>query len=242
MDEFIAFLSKYDSDFPSSIRGASPDLVERLTTLVGRALPSLYQEFLLRMGGSLGSLDIPNLVFEVDQIIEFYETRGWRPPPRYLLVAMEMQDPYFDYFLDLESPENSDFSVVRFESEGTAVLQGRTHPWFHSFRDMLFSFGFLTKRVKSLPHQLDLLASPTKKLATGQSQGQLVSAVETLALRMGFKRLSHASSFCLLLDRDDAAIYGHLPPRGGFAAKVAASESGQLLKVCELLRDHTSLA
>lgn len=242
MDEFIALLGKYDPDFPSSIRGAPPDLIERLTTLDGRSLPPLYQEFLLRMGSDLGTLDIPNLVFEIDQIIEFYESRDWRPPPRYLLVAMEMQDPYFDYFLDLESPESSDFGVVRFESEGTAVLQGRVHPWFHSFRDMLFSLGFLAKRVKRLPYQLDLLASPTKKQATGQSPGELVSAVETLALRMGFKRLSHVSPFCLLLDRDDAAIYGHLPPRGGFAAKVAASDRGQLLKACELLRDHTSLA
>lgn len=241
MDEFLAFLGKYDHVYHSSVQGASAEMIERLTSLVGQSPPPLHEEFLSRMGRSLGNLEIPDLSFDIEQIIELYEAEEWRPPPRYFVVAVEMQDPYFDYYLDLEGPVDSDFSVVRFESWGNAVFKGRVHPKFRSFRDMLFSFGFLYKRMSSLPWQMDLRASPAKQQGVGQSQEALVKALEELAIRMGFKRLQHTSPQCLLLDREDAAIYGHLPPRGGFEMKAAATDKEQLSKICELLRDHTIL-
>jgi hypothetical protein len=240
INEFLEFIGRYDPDYPSSVQGASTEMIGRLASLVGQP-PPLYEEFLRRMGHSLGTLKIPNLSFDIEQIIEIYEAEEWRPPPRYMVVAVEMQDPYFDYYLDLECSNDSDFSVVRFESWGTAVFKGRIHPRFRSFRDMLFWFGFLYKRMNSLPFQMKLQASPLKKEKTGQSQEALVDAVEKLALRMGFKRLQHTSPQCLLLDREDAAIYGHLPPRGGFDAKAAATDKNQLSKICEILRDHTIL-
>jgi hypothetical protein len=131
--------------------------------------------------------------------------------------------------------------VVRFESWGSAVFKGKVHPRFRSFRDMLFLFGFRYKRVESLPFQMNLQASLLKEEKTGQSQEALVGALEKLALHMGFKRLQHTSPQCLLLDREDAAIYGHLPPRGGFETKAAATDRHQLSKICEILRDHTIL-
>lgn len=241
MDEFLTFLGRYDPDYPSSVQGASEEMIERLSAIVGRSLPPLQEEFLRCMGSSLGKLEIPHLSFDIEQIVELYEAEEWRPPARYVVIAVEQKDPYFDCYLDLEQPNDSDFGIVRFESWGNAVFKGKVHPWFRSFRDMLFSLGFLYKKMNSLPFQLELQASPAKEQRTGQSQEALVKALEELALRMGFKRLRHTSPQCLLLEREDATIYGHLPPRGGFDAKAAATDKNQLSKICEILRDQTIL-
>ncbi|MFE8597108.1 hypothetical protein [Archangium violaceum] len=241
MDEFLTFLGEYDSEYPLSVRGASAEMIGRLSAVMGQPVPPIHEEFLLCMGSSIGRLEIPNLSFDIDQIIGLYEAEEWRPPPRYAVIAVEMQDPYFDCYLDLEQPNDFDFGIVRFESWGNAVLKGKVHPWFRSLRDMLFSLGFLYKRMSSLLFQLELQASPAKQQRTGQSQEAVVKTLEELALQMGFKRLRHTNPQCLLLEREDAAIYGHLPPRGGFNAKAAATDRGQLSKICEILRDQTIL-
>ncbi|HEX5753246.1 MAG TPA: hypothetical protein VFZ09_44005 [Archangium sp.] len=147
MDEFLTFLGQYDSDYPSSVRGASAERIERLSAVMGQPIPPIHEEFLLRMGSSLGRLEIPNLSFDIEQLIGLYEAEEWRPPPRYAVIAVQLQDPYFDCY----RPQ------------------------------------------------------------------------------------------CLLLEREDAAIHGHLPPRGGFNAKAAATDRGQLSKLCEILRDQTIL-
>ncbi|QRK07936.1 SMI1/KNR4 family protein [Archangium violaceum] len=241
MNEFLSFLTNYDPNYPASVRGTSEEMIGRLSATIGRALPPIHEEFLRCMGSSMGDLEIPNLSFDIEHIIELYEAEEWRPPSRYVVIAAEVQDPYFDCYLDLEQPNNSDFCVVRFESWGNAVFKGKVHPWFRSFRDMLFSFGFIYKRMNTLPFQMDLQASLTKQRRTGQSQEALVKDLEELACRMGFKRLQHTSPQCLLLERGDATIYGHLPPRGGFDARAAATDKEQLSKVCEVLRDQTIL-
>jgi hypothetical protein len=241
MDELIAFIGGYDPGHPKTLQGAAWDRIARLTDLVGRELPPIHTEFLRSMGASMGSMEVPDLSFDIEQVIETYESQTWRPPSRYILVALEMKDPYFDYYLDLESPAGPDFGVVRFETGGKAAFEGRVHPSYHSFRDMLFSLGFFLKRLKPLPVQTPLVASPTKHGASKSPPGEQLALVEQLALKLGFKRVGATGPGCLLLDREDAALYGHLPPRGGLSVQAAGTEAGRVAQVCEVLRDHTLL-
>lgn len=241
VDEFIKLLGRYDSGYPATIEGASWERIAHFTNLVGRNPPPLQVEFLRRMGGSIGSLELPAVVFDLEALIESLESDEWRPPPRYVLMAMEMKDPYFDYYLDLESPSDADYGVVRFETGASAVFEGRVHPSYHSLRDMLFSLGFLYKRLKPLPFQTVLTVSPAKQQGGKPSQPEQLVALTRVAQKQGFKRLAYTGPSCLLLDREDAAIYGHLPPRGGLIVEAAATEKRGLLRVSEALRDHTSL-
>lgn len=246
MNEFITLLSRYDPGYPSTIQGASWERIAHFADLIRHPPPPRHEEFLRRMGSSLGNLELPSVSLDLEALIEALESEEWRPPPRYVLVALETKDPYFDYYLDLESHNGEgfgprDFGVVRFETGGNSVFQGRVHPSYHSFRDMLFSLGFLYKRLKPLPFRTALMASPAKQQGgPAPQQGQLAKLVQ-LALKMGFQRVAHTGPSCALLDREDAAIYGHLPPRGGLIVEVSAKDSAGLSKISEVLRDHTSL-
>ncbi|NVJ24471.1 MULTISPECIES: SMI1/KNR4 family protein [Myxococcus] len=242
MDDFIALLGRYDPDYPATIRGAPHERIARFADLVGRELPPHYVDFLRRMGSNMGSLELPAVSFELDALIESLESEEWRPPPRYVLVAMELKDPYFDYYLDLDSPSEDDFWVVRFETGGNAVFEGRVHPGYHSLRALLFSLGFLSKRLKPMPARTTMMMSLSGQQESRAPQLKQLQSLKQIALKSGFEHLAHAGPSCLLLDREDAAIYAHHPPRGGLIVEVASMSEAGLSKVTEVLRDNTRLA
>ncbi|MFY2564026.1 hypothetical protein ACN469_40930 [Corallococcus terminator] len=241
VNDLIALLGRYDPGYPATIRGASMERIAHFADLVGREPPPRYMEFLRKMGSSMGNLELPSVSFDLDALIESLESEEWRPPPRYVLVAMELKDPYFDYYLDLDSPSDDDFWVVRFETGGNAVFEGRVHPSYHSLRAMLFSLGFLYKRLKPMPVRTTLMISLTRQQGSNAPQTEQFEALKQVALKLGFERLAHTGPSCLLLDREDAAIYAHHPPRGGLIVEVASTSEAGLSKVTEVLRDNTLL-
>ncbi|WP_163786077.1 hypothetical protein [Myxococcus vastator] len=145
MDDFIAILRRYGPDGSATIQASSRERIAHFTNLVGRELPPRYVEFLRKMG----SLELLSVSFDLDALIECLESKAWRPPPRYVLVALELKDPYLDYYLDLDSPNEDDFGVVRFETGGDAAFEGRVHPSYHSLRDMLFLPRFHVQAVEA---------------------------------------------------------------------------------------------
>lgn len=239
IQELIELLAKHDPQYPSKIKGASDEEVFRLAELVGRELPSPYRAFLRHMGRSMGDFQVPDTDFSIATVLDFYEPDGRPPQTRYLFIAAHEEDAYLDYYLDLDSEPA--FAVIRCETGKDPLIPQNTHLSFPSFKDLLFSFGFLFKRMTALPHQNLLFPSARKKSSSKHSSEEAVSTIERIALQLGFQSLPHTSPDFLLLDRENAAIYVSNSSRVGRTFKVAADDKAELTRICEIIRDHTVL-
>ncbi|WP_044198144.1 SMI1/KNR4 family protein [Hyalangium minutum] len=237
----IDFLRKYDPDYPRKVHGASRHDIERVKSLSGQSLPAAYEDFLSTMGRSMGDLKVPQTNFSIDRVIEFYSQGAQLPPPHYLFIAAHEQDPYIDYYLDLRTSNGSDSEVVRITSEVEEFKSQYVHPLFLSFQDLIFTFAFTLKRMSYLAHRTQLIPSPPKAQKQGLELADTLSTLEALALRMGFQKLLLTSSRCLMLERQDAALYGRATPQGGVHAELAASTESEKNRLREIICDHTAL-
>jgi hypothetical protein len=237
----IDFLRKYDPDYPRKVQGASRHDIERVKALSGQSLPTAYEDFLSTMGKSMGDLNVPQTDFSIDRVIEFYSQGAQLAPPHYLFIAAHEQDPYVDYYLDLSTSNGSDSEVVRITSEVEEFKSQYVHPLSLSFQDLMFTFAFTLKRMSYLAHRTQFTPSLPKAQKLGLKLADTLSTLETLALRLGFQKLPHTSSRCLLLERQDAALYGRVTPRGGVHAELAASTEREKSRLRELICDHTAL-
>jgi hypothetical protein len=239
IEEFISFLSKHDPGYPYKIHGASDEEIQALAALSGRKLPPLYSEFLRRMGHSIGDILVPDTDFGIDTIIDAYKPSAWHPPPRYLLIAAHLEDPYLDYHLDLDSGDNP--VVVRFTAGSDLSDSDSIEFSFPSFEDLLLSYGFLFKRMRDLPHQALLFPSASKEKQMGTASQEIAGTIEQLAEKLGFQKVPLTRPDLLLLDREDAAIYVLTHPRIGRSFKLATKDEVEFTRIREILLDHTIL-
>src|SRR5689334_159006 len=121
MKELLELIEVFDPSYSKKIRGATEQEIGHLQELVGRPLPEPYKEFLRFMGKSMGDFQIPDVDFDIDVVTAIYEDDDWEPPERYLFIAQHGQDPYVDYYLDLDELVEGDYRVVRFSNEGGFV-------------------------------------------------------------------------------------------------------------------------
>lgn len=237
----VEFISRYDPSYPDKVRGANSQEIERLKSLSGQELPPSYKAFLSEMGKSMGDLSVPQTDFSIDRCLEFYSEGEQLPPPHYLFIAAHDQDPYIDYYLDLSTSNGLDCEVVRITSEAEEFKNEYVHPLFLPFSDLMLTFAFTLKRMSHLPHRAHFTPSHAKARKQGAGTSELLQIIETLALRMGFHKVPDMSPRCLLLDRQDAAIYGRSTPNGGVYAELAASTERERSRLREIICDHTSL-
>ncbi|HKX30060.1 MAG TPA: SMI1/KNR4 family protein [Blastocatellia bacterium] len=73
MDEFLKYISSFDPDFPRTISGASDEEIEAFERLTAVTFPTIYRDFLSRMGRGTGTLVVAwDCTFEIDRLIELY--------------------------------------------------------------------------------------------------------------------------------------------------------------------------
>ncbi|MCP3136626.1 SMI1/KNR4 family protein [Pyxidicoccus xibeiensis] len=238
-DALIAFIERFDPAFSSKLQGASDEEIARLEALVGRSLPPVYRDFLRRMGKGMGDFQVPRVSFDIERISGVYEDED-RPPARYQLVAVEEQDPYFDFYLDLEWASGPDFGVVRFESFGD-LTQKTVSRWALSFHELLLALACLYKWLPTFPARTGLLLSSAKLTSMKQPGAALPQLLEQVATRLGFQKVPQSSRHCLLLERGDAAIFCEVSPRGGPFIEAAAADKAELARLSEILRDSLPL-
>src|SRR5437016_2302712 len=144
MEDFIQYVSQFDPDFASRIRGASAEEINTFERLVGLSLPPVYREFLSRMGHDSGGIDI---AFEgttrITEVMDYYQDlvlTGKVTAPRNCIVMGIGSPPTEDIALQL-APDGA--CPVFFASGGELL-----HLYGDSLEKVLFRGAFADFRMK----------------------------------------------------------------------------------------------
>ncbi|NMO18767.1 SMI1/KNR4 family protein [Pyxidicoccus fallax] len=245
LQDFFTLVERYDPGYSRKVRGASPEEIADLEELAGQPLSECHREFLARMGRNMGGLEVEGVDFHIERITEFYRSGEWTPPPGYILLAIQEDDPQMDYYLECPRPGARDCPVVRFPSMGEFSKETYFYPLDPSLSDFLLALAFSEKRMEALEHQRLLTPS------TGHRQQEpnilstpaaLLRVLEERALRLGFKRVARSSGAYRFYESPDAALYARLDDEGGLrGVTVGASKVRELERISDILSNGTSL-
>jgi len=185
MENFIQYVSQFEPDFASTIRGACEEEINTFEGLAGLKLPAFYRSFLSRMGHDIGSMEIAyGRTTNITDVIDFYRNLvlpGKEPLPPDCLIVGIGSPPDDDVALRVTSEADG---PVFFASEGELFqLYG------DSLERLLFRAAFAIYRMKVFPDEgvyLSRTAAPQRELA------------DAVAVEIGFQRqwFSDSIEFC----------------------------------------------
>lgn len=212
-------------------QGAAPADIDRLESIAGRPLPTLYRWFLEHLGASMGPMAYPTLDFSASVIVASYASGRMQPHPRYLLIAYDDDDiTPAHYFYDLARPARDDALVLR-------MLTPLDEPHeqleqFETLREMLAWGELWSQRVEHAPQRLDgSLRAPDADL-----HGRLGPALR----RLGFDTPVDTGMFCGLYERADAVLVCSCPPDaepGVQSFHLGGADAGQLARISSAIAD-----
>ncbi|MFL5349020.1 MAG: SMI1/KNR4 family protein [Hyalangium sp.] len=241
MKEIIDFVSQYDPGFPNEIRGATEAEIARLEQLAGRKLPNAYRQFLKSMGRGMDAMGISGYNFGIEAVTEMHGEDEYDWPLRFLVIAEHETDPYYHYFMDLDTLHDGDCRVVSFDSSFTSeTLQERhLHVQAASLQNLLFETAFICKRLALLPYLQRLKLLYPKLQAKNTSARETLNVFEQVVLRLGFRKLPFSEPEPMLFDRHDAAIYAKSGFAGEIVCSLAAQDGREVARLREILKDHS---
>ncbi|MFL5344933.1 MAG: SMI1/KNR4 family protein [Hyalangium sp.] len=245
MPELIRFASQYDPAFPQKIRGAAPEEIAHLESLAGRKFPAVYREFLTRMGKSMGDVGYSDVNFSMGAMARLHKNEdqelNW--PSQFLVIAEHEQDPYFNYFLDLNSMKEGDCRVVRFDISLSTEGYNPKHirPEAPSFTTLLFEMVFLSKHLARFPQHASATFSFPKLSTQSPEPARVIEVFEKAATLLGFRKCSYSRPEHSMLERENAAIYGRGSRLGEVSVNISAQDARELLRLRETLTDYAAL-
>jgi len=215
MEHFIQYVSQFEPDFASRIRGASEEEIDTLERLAGLRLPPIYRTFLSRMGHASGGIDI---AFEgttrITEVIDYYQnsvrTGKARVPPNSLIIGIG-SPPTEDVALQL----GSDRACPAFLASEGELLQLLAD----SLETLLFRVAFATFRMK-LFH-----AGGTYRNNSAARQRELADAV---AVEIGYQRQWFSDSIEFCGERRDSAIIINQYQHHGLAIRIRAESDTEV--------------
>jgi hypothetical protein len=242
--ELIDFISRYDPEYPRKIRGATQEEIDRLEQLAGRTLPAVYREFLSYMGKGMGGMGVITVSFDIEQIERFHGEAGkqFNWPRRFLLIGEHEQDPFFHYFLDLETLHDGDCQVVAFDYQldANTIRPEDIYERAPSLKQLLTQIAFLGKVMGRFPHQERSIFTYPQHQARGVDSTVVLSLFEKAALRLGFQKMSFSTPTHLMLARDDAAIYAKAGLPGMVAMTLLGKDERELLRIREVFSNQAA--
>lgn len=231
--EIDAFLQRLVPGLSDQWRGASPEQIDRIETLMGRTLPRFYRWFLMRMGASMGPVQYRSLDFSADRILS-PDAAGLVSGfgPRFFMIGYETDEVMpLHLFYDFDNQARDDARVSSIHSMG-----GPTHPQFDTFREMI-AWGELCSWIKSRP-----------QTCAGSFDGHgddVFAQLDSALMSFGFTKPIATGSNCGLYEYRDAAVSvsatpGDPPGRYHFF-HFGASNTGLVRRLLGVIANETSL-
>lgn len=222
IDSFVAYATRYSPDFLRQIEGASELEIARMEELSGYSLPSIYRQFLQRMGRRSADLAFEDCHINLRTVVGFYETMQLNPRltlPDDCLVIGVYGVAAGDLCLDMTSGPDPIVVMVTDDDEtefyATSLLALLYHTAFYSYRLMVGSHQDYNSSYEDIGRRdirPDAVLQATQMGFTGQWFDEAVNF--------------HG-------ERGDAALYFSQPPEHGLSLRVAADDPAVVQAICD---------
>ena len=237
MDALLELLERYLPGYRSQIEGYPAPLLDELEEAFGRELPASYREFAEAMGARGGVfLSSVSAYDPILDVADFYRVMPMEMPPRRFLYLFGDPSPLAPtpYWLDLESPSaGDDCQVVRMPL-GEHTWKTKLSRDYISLRELLFLWAMEHVQMPRFPAHVSYQSGAGRRTVTEQD-------VARLLVQAGFTQLPYPRH-SLLFERDDGAVRLYRPPeKPSFELRVAMRSSDALIRLQELIADHTDL-
>jgi hypothetical protein len=229
MDKFIQYSNRYNPEFESQIVGANSAEIDKLEELTGRRLPSVYRNFLARMGHGEGGLDITfggttDLTKITDHYKESIVTGNHKLPPNAVLMGLGNFNIEYIY---LDAGDSANPRVVFTENARISRLYAET------LEKLLFRLAFMKFRLKAFEFS---------GFCTGSNPQNLLGSAKGLAEKMGFTELGFSDSVAFCGSKNDAAIAINQFEGDGLAVIVGTQTPADAQIIPKLFADRFDLS
>lgn len=229
-----------------SIAAVEPMDLQDLESVARFPLPTLYKQFLERMGEKQGGFEVKNYSFDViDLYDEVASSPESYPRDRFTLMALHHPPPgqiRMDMYFDREAPVAvpGDYAVVAFEDVGE-VGQGPQYmtPRYDSFRELLSFWAFQSFSLVS--------GRPKAEIFVRDVRSQLRPCLDLMQGKLGFRVALSPTTNCWVgcKARFDVRIRD-LPQTPGrerlggsiFEVDLAGDDARDVALAREILCDH----
>lgn len=236
MQAVIQDISQFSPAFKDKIKGCTPTEISKLESAMNRRLPISYAEFLHFMGHSTGPLELfKDADFSFPSVLKYYSNKQLpRPPEQYILFGLSDDDPYYDFYLNCNTPG---LQVIRFptpetENEFQKVINQAewVAPSLHEF---VFVKAYFKLHLPRFPHRRTLTEDIHTPLTFEQA--------ESLLKKLGFTRHPQSSKTITYHDRPTDAVICNRPRDSRMAVTIAASSARELATLSDILEQHLRL-
>lgn len=226
MEKFLQYVSSFQPDFRSQIRGADPTPIDELSALTGLQIPSAYRDFLSVMGVADAGFRLghPAHTALTDVLAYYAELVPEDRPEGLLLFAVD------GYGVP-------DLGIVVDPTKGRlqSVYQwGYGEPWMlyaESFEKMLFQEAFARYRMS--------MNSPWISLFGEESEKTKSRVIELLALE-GFRSTWFSDAVMTCMEAANGAAYVNLL-RNMVFVRICAMDFSWVEKTAHYLGEATGL-
>lgn len=225
----IEYICRFDPPLAAELEPATEVEISELTRLASQPLPSVYLDFLRRMGSSAGWLLIGQANPAIEAVLGAHR-RGRGSHPGYILIGVGEEDPYFDVFLELSSSPAVPPRVI-------------ACPWSANFASSLADFrspvaGSLEEAICT-PVFLDrvLMAMPCRelRLVSADPSAQPQGAANLVAA-LGMQTHWFSNDWSLVAESPQLSVHIWKAGSGTLTARIGAHEPPAL----DALRAHLS--
>jgi hypothetical protein len=196
--EMERLLARLVHDFESQVKGASLEEIAAIERIAGRPLPRYYRWFLWRMGRSMGPFAYKRLDFSARRILDCYENGIFKADPRFLIIGFATDPVYPGHMAyDLDHPARDD-ARVNVYMNGRPLLDDLS---YETLREMHTHAALDVAKISTRPQRVSaVLSSP--------QEASVAEGLASVMAKLGFTSPIKTGPYCLLYEREDAALVG----------------------------------
>jgi hypothetical protein len=241
MNDLINYIASLDPSFPASVKGATPQEIDRFEQVVGHPIPQVHRQFFREIGHGLGTFKpfSAKRDFSITTLTEWYSNRKRKPPEAFTMLAQDFSEIGYDLFL--EDVPGQKPQVVQFAGymKFNPDKNGYTIQ-YESLDQMLYGLAFYEYRIERQKHRVTL-----------QLQGEVDQSEEERRLRMQeFRDLArqlkltavpHAEGWLSCFENAKVGVACYQPPLYAPFFRLGAPTEREAFHLAEVLVDNLDL-
>ena len=231
-EQVTDYICTFDPDFRHSIVPALDAEIDELESLRNAPLPAIYRDFLETMGRSMGWINVRDIDFGIDTVLDVYRASPWLQTTDLVRIGTDRRDPSFHPYLRPSAFSDTVEVLAIRECDADSFPQT-------AYNGGRFQIAGSLPEMVCLPaFEMYEIYGPGRrpaKLQATEWRPEAVNEAATILTDAGFQPLFWSSPESRGFKRDDAAV--QISQWRGFPllAAVRADDPDQQAKIAQAL-------